>query len=120
MPDGTNDAAIDDPQTVAFVREQLRVVANSFLTALRTADVFAKNIANPDLGVLEAIPNDETIIDDGALADGRPIVRGRHVHRLADMTERIRQFADAPDAQGNEQAFRNALIAVAVTGRSLI
>ena len=101
MPDIVN------PQVIKFANEQARPCADMLAQAFYRMEVaFDQWVA---LGGAAAIPNDASVIVDGAGVDGRPILTGAKLHNL--MT-RLSEFIT--DYEANSNAKLNTVLGVAV------
>lgn len=106
-------ATTSNAQAIAFVNNMARRYADAEAQAYNTARAL-NDFWNAN-AVSAVIPNDATIIADGAAADGRQIVTGAQITNI--VTRAQEKIADY-DAGGG--AKKNTVLAVAVNTQSRI
>ena len=72
--------AVSDQEVIRFANERARPTADAILRALRTAERFKEEWDVRELST--KVPNDETVIPDGADVDGRKQARGVDLYNL--------------------------------------
>jgi len=74
---------ITDPQVKKFADEQVRPLADKVARMTVAIQAFVQTFEAKALGNL--IPNDATVIDDGASTDGRTPITGADVHQMLEL-----------------------------------
>ncbi len=106
---------IDNPQAVRFCNEQVRILADTLLTALRTAEAVREfYYAHPDLGTL-FYQNASEVVEDGSATDGRPRMTGNDVLALITRADEL-----SADYRANNNAKLNTVLRAAVNGQSRV
>lgn len=107
--------AIDNPQAVRFCNEQIRILADTLLTALRTAEAVREfYYAHPELGDL-FYNNSSELVEDGSAMDGRPRMTGADVLTLITRADEL-----VADYQATSNAKLNTVLKAAVNGQSRV
>ena len=107
--------AIDNPQAVRFCNEQIRILADTLLTALRTAEAVREFYhAHPELGDL-FYSNSSELVEDGSATDGRPRLTGNDVLALVARADEL-----SADYRANSNAKLNTVLKAAVNGQSRV
>lgn len=99
-------ADITNPQIIAFTDKRVRVAADELVQLFYVS----KQIVDQwnALNGAVAIPNDASMIIDGAAADGRPVATGAAVHLVINrLTEFVNEYS------ANSNAKLNTVIALA-------
>jgi hypothetical protein len=89
-------ADISDPQAVRFCNERVRPAADRFAQLYWWAKAVAAEWEAQ--GIAAKIPNDASVILDGAATDGRPIITGADVNTMA---ARVAEFIALLEATGS-------------------
>ena len=106
-------ADIDNAQAVRFCNEQIRILADVLLSAVRTAqNVREYYYAHPELGDLFYAGIADNVAD-GSETDGRPIITGNDVMGLITRADELNA-----DYSANNNAKLNTLLRVAVNGQA--
>jgi len=106
---------IDNPQAVRFCNEQIRILADTLLTALRTAQAVREfYYAHPELETLFH-QNVSEFVEDGSATDGRPRMTGNDVLALITRADEL-----VADYQANSNAKLNTVLRAAVNGQSRV
>lgn len=106
-------ADISNPQAIAFVNEQARVMADSMAQNYATAKAIV-NFWNAN-NVSAVIPNTVDVILDGAATDGRQIVTGAAITNIV-----TRAMEVIADYEATSNAKLNTVLNVAVNTGSRI
>lgn len=108
-----------NPQAIAFSNARIRIMADLLGSAYLSAK---KLLAEWNAqGVAAVIPNDATVIDDGAAADGRPIVTDAAATAIVTRClELVNWMETGQIAAGGTvtDATLNTVVACAVNSRS--
>lgn len=105
--------AIDNPQAVRFCNEQVRILADTLLSAYRTAQAVRDfYYAHPELGDL-FYQNSSELVEDGSAFDGRPRMTGNDVLGLITRADEL-----VADYQATNNAKLNTVLKAAVNGQS--
>lgn len=86
-------AAITTPLIVRFANEKIRVSADQWSQSYWTAKSLLAQAASQ--GISASIPNDSTIIDDGADVDGRPVMTGQVAHAILQVAAVVVHFVES-------------------------
>ena len=106
---------INNPQAVRFCNEQIRVLADTLLTAFRTAEAVRDfYYAHPELSDLFN-QNASEFVSDGSEADGRPRITGNDVLLLITRASEL-----SADYRSSNNAKLNTLLKAAVNGQSRV
>lgn len=106
---------IDNPQAVRFCNEQVRILADTLLSAYRTAQAVREfYYAHPDLGDL-FYNNSSELVEDGSATDGRPRMTGNDVLALITRADEL-----VADYQATSNAKLNTVLKAAVNGQSRV
>ena len=104
-------ANINNPHAVRFCNEQVRVLADTLLSAFRTAQAVRDYYyAHPELGSL-FYANQADAVEDGSATDGRPVLTGNDVLLMITRADEL-----VSDLTASSNAKLNALLRVAVNG----
>jgi len=107
--------AIDNPQAVRFCNEQVRILADTLLSAYRTAQAVREfYYAHPELGTLFQ-QNGNELVEDGSATDGRPRMTGNDVLTLITRADEL-----VADYQATSNAKLNTVLRAAVNGQSRV
>lgn len=69
-----------NPQAIKFSNEQLRPLADQIAKAYRNAKIVLTRFQIQ--GMIQNIPQDDEIIDDGSVTDGRNVITNNDCHNL--------------------------------------
>lgn len=105
---------ITDPRVVRFANEKIRVTADTAASGYWTAKSLLTMWQTQGLAAL--IPNDSTVIDDGALVDGRPVMTGALLWAQIHICQSIISSFEAVDPATGMSPIM-AISAVAVNGQ---
>ncbi len=103
-------ADITNPQVIKFCNERARQAADK----LAQSYYFANEVLDQwnALGGEAGVPNDASVIIDGAQVDGRPVITGAMVHSLIDLIALLKA-----DFEANTQLHLGTILKVAVNTR---
>ena len=106
---------IDNPQAVRFCNEQVRILADTLLAAVRTAEAVREYYyAHPELGTL-FYQNLSELVEDGSATDGRPRMTGNDVLALITRADEL-----SADYRANSNDKLNTVLRAAVNGQSRV